>query len=171
MAIELHIFMRDSRIPTTDPWQDAISRAGFPAAFDTSVNMRTHTGFLPATYNGKPTGFEFDLTPTSEFLAMYPHIADRVGDRESCATFRWGGDLWEMCAALSAAASLIKITDGIYFYPDDDILYGADEALSATQRDLKSVVAVDFQKGIVWIKWIGTHRDYDRIDVKKVKYE
>jgi len=27
---------------------------------------------------------------------------------------------------------------------------------------------VDFEKGIVWIKWIGTHRDYDRIDVKKV---
>jgi hypothetical protein len=62
-----------------------------------------------------------------------------VGDRESCATFRWGGDLLEMCAALSAAASLVKITDGIYFYPDDDIVYGADEALSVTQRDLKSV--------------------------------
>jgi mRNA-degrading endonuclease HigB of HigAB toxin-antitoxin module len=33
------------------------------------------------------------------------------------------------------------------------------------------VVAVDFEKGIVWIKWIGTHKDYDRIDVSKVKYE
>lgn len=33
------------------------------------------------------------------------------------------------------------------------------------------VVAVDFEKSIVWIKWIGTHRDYDRIDVTEVKYE
>lgn len=33
------------------------------------------------------------------------------------------------------------------------------------------VVAVDFEKSIVWIKWIGTHRDYDRIDVSKVTYE
>jgi mRNA interferase HigB len=33
------------------------------------------------------------------------------------------------------------------------------------------VVAVDFEKRIVWIKWIGTHKDYDRIDVTKVKYE
>jgi mRNA interferase HigB len=32
------------------------------------------------------------------------------------------------------------------------------------------VVSVDFEKGIVWIKWIGTHRDYDRIDVAKVKH-
>lgn len=33
------------------------------------------------------------------------------------------------------------------------------------------VVAVDFEKGIVWIKWLGTHRDYDRIDVKEVEHE
>jgi mRNA interferase HigB len=33
------------------------------------------------------------------------------------------------------------------------------------------VVAVDFDKGIVWIKWIGTHGDYDRIDVRKVEHE
>jgi mRNA interferase HigB len=33
------------------------------------------------------------------------------------------------------------------------------------------VVAVDFAKGIVWIKWLGTHRDYDRIDVKEVNLE
>src|SRR5712691_8309180 len=33
------------------------------------------------------------------------------------------------------------------------------------------VVSVDFGKGIVWIKWIGTHQAYDQIDVRKVKYE
>lgn len=33
------------------------------------------------------------------------------------------------------------------------------------------VVAVDFEKGIVWIKWIGTHKDYDRIDVTEVQHE
>jgi mRNA interferase HigB len=33
------------------------------------------------------------------------------------------------------------------------------------------VAAVDFEKSIVWIKWLGTHRDYDRIDVTKVEYE
>jgi mRNA interferase HigB len=32
------------------------------------------------------------------------------------------------------------------------------------------VVAVDFEKGIVWIKWIGTHADYDQIDVMEVDH-
>jgi mRNA interferase HigB len=24
------------------------------------------------------------------------------------------------------------------------------------------VAAIDYEKGIVWIKWLGTHRDYDQ---------
>ena len=32
------------------------------------------------------------------------------------------------------------------------------------------VVAVDFEKSIVWIKWLGTHKDYDKIDVAEVKH-
>jgi mRNA interferase HigB len=32
------------------------------------------------------------------------------------------------------------------------------------------VVAVDFEKAIVWIKWIGPHEAYDKIDVKKVEF-
>jgi mRNA interferase HigB len=38
-------------------------------------------------------------------------------------------------------------------------------------NDYRLVVAVDFEKGIVWIKWIGTHKDYDRIDVKQVQHD
>ncbi len=32
------------------------------------------------------------------------------------------------------------------------------------------VVAVDFEKAIVWIKWIGTHKAYDGIDVKEIDH-
>jgi mRNA interferase HigB len=33
------------------------------------------------------------------------------------------------------------------------------------------VVAIDYEKGIVWIKWIGTHAEYDLIDVRTGSYE
>ena len=36
--------------------------------------------------------------------------------------------------------------------------------------DYRLVVATDFEKSIVWIKWIGTHRNYDKIDVKEVQH-
>jgi mRNA interferase HigB len=38
-------------------------------------------------------------------------------------------------------------------------------------NDYRLIVAIDFEKGIVWIKWIGTHKDYDKIDVNEVKHE
>ena len=38
-------------------------------------------------------------------------------------------------------------------------------------NDYRLVAAGDFEKGIVWIKWIGTHADYDKIDVRTVTYE
>jgi mRNA interferase HigB len=33
------------------------------------------------------------------------------------------------------------------------------------------VAAIDFEKSIVWIKFLGTHRDYDRIDAKDVEHD
>ena len=38
-------------------------------------------------------------------------------------------------------------------------------------NDYRLVTATDFEKGIVWIKWIGTHKDYDRINVSEVEYD
>jgi mRNA interferase HigB len=37
-------------------------------------------------------------------------------------------------------------------------------------NDYRLVVSVDFEKGIVWIKWIGPHRAYDSIDVTEVEH-
>jgi mRNA interferase HigB len=37
-------------------------------------------------------------------------------------------------------------------------------------NDYRLVVAVDFEKAIVWIKWLGTHEDYDQINVKDIEY-
>jgi mRNA interferase HigB len=37
-------------------------------------------------------------------------------------------------------------------------------------NDYRLVVSIDFEKGIVWIKWIGTHKAYDRIDVTEIEH-
>jgi mRNA interferase HigB len=38
-------------------------------------------------------------------------------------------------------------------------------------NDYRLVVAVDYQHQVVLIVWIGTHKEYDRIDVGKVRYD
>jgi mRNA interferase HigB len=38
-------------------------------------------------------------------------------------------------------------------------------------NDYRLVVSVDYRKAIVWVKWIGTHREYDKINVSEVEYD
>lgn len=33
------------------------------------------------------------------------------------------------------------------------------------------VTAIDYKRQVVFIKWIGSHSDYDKIDVRTVEYE
>ena len=56
-------------------------------------------------------------------------------------------------------------------YATASIVTGDRIVFNVKGNAYRLVVAVDFEKGIVWIKWIGTHRDYDRIDVTEVKHE
>jgi len=37
-------------------------------------------------------------------------------------------------------------------------------------NDYRLVTAIDYQRKIVFIKWLGTHKEYDRIDVRTVQY-
>ncbi|MDH2352924.1 type II toxin-antitoxin system HigB family toxin [Bradyrhizobium sp. SSUT112] len=65
---------------------------------------------------------------------------------------------WSSAAGIKrsyATASIIS-ADGVVF--------------NIKGNDYRLVVAVDFEKSIVWIKWIGTHRDYDKIDVREVRH-
>ena len=56
-------------------------------------------------------------------------------------------------------------------YATASIVTGDRIVFNVKGNAYRLVVAVDFDKGIVWIKWIGTHRDYDRIDVTEVEHE
>jgi len=138
LSIELHIFLSDASAPTGRDWQHAIEAAGFPLILHAESDLALYRGFVPATYKGRQTGFEFYLDAASDILAAYPHVGQQAGRRTRCATLRWSGDLLEMCAALAAAVSLAKLTDGLYFSPEDGTVSEPDEALAAARNELKS---------------------------------
>jgi len=37
-------------------------------------------------------------------------------------------------------------------------------------NDYRLVVAIDYVRQAVFIKWVGTHEEYDKIDVRTVRY-
>lgn len=56
------------------------------------------------------------------------------------------------------------------FYATASIISGDRVAFNIKGNDYRLVVAVDYEKSIIWIKWLGTHKDYDRINVKDIKF-
>lgn len=51
-------------------------------------------------------------------------------------------------------------------------IVGADRIVfNIKGNDYRLVVSVDYEKAIVWIKWIGTHKQYDRINVAEIEHE
>ncbi len=50
-------------------------------------------------------------------------------------------------------------------------IVGADRVVfNIKGNDYRLVVAIDYERQVVFIKWVGTHADYDKIDVATVKY-
>jgi mRNA interferase HigB len=51
-------------------------------------------------------------------------------------------------------------------------IVGADRVVFNIKGNAyRLVVAVDYRLAIVYIKWLGTHKEYDAIDVRTVEYE
>jgi hypothetical protein len=119
MSMELHVLLSKSRLPDVRQWQAAIDALGFDVKLDSSLKIGINTGFLPAKFMGRDSGFEFDISPASEIKETYSEFADAFAERDVSGNFRWGGDLNEMASALVASAALTKLSDGICFDPQE----------------------------------------------------
>jgi len=50
-------------------------------------------------------------------------------------------------------------------------IVGADRVVfNIKGNDYRLVTAIDYRRGIVFIKWLGSHKEYDKIDVRTVQY-
>ena len=67
-------------------------------------------------------------------------------------------------------ASWVTSADVKRLYATASIVSADRIVFNIKGNDYRLVVAVDYDKGIVWIKWIGTHKAYDRIDVTEIEH-
>src|SRR5262245_61339549 len=139
MSHAIQIFIAARGLPTVVEWQQAIDGLGFDVKLDPSVDPAKHSGYWPAVFEGRETGFEFYLDPSKEVLRDYPHIKSKVGGSKHCASFVLHSDMLELCAASASAAALTSLTNGVWYYADGDVIYDAGEAVASARQDVKMV--------------------------------
>lgn len=76
-------------------------------------------------------------------------------------------DSWFHEVQISKWRSPVDVTRS---YANASIVGGDRVVFNIKGNAYRLVVAVDYRRQIVFIKWLGTHAQYDKIDVKKVRY-
>jgi mRNA interferase HigB len=93
-------------------------------------------------------------------------VATRTGHKDQGA-LRSALDAWfhEVQSASWRGSAEVK-----ELYATASIVSADRVVFNIKGNSYRLVVAIDYEKGILWIKWLGTHKDYDQIDVTEVEY-
>jgi mRNA interferase HigB len=94
-------------------------------------------------------------------------IAERVGHKDRPA-LKAALDAW---FAEVAKTAWTNTADVKRLYATASIVSADRIVFNIKGNDYRLVVAVDLEKAILWVKWIGTHKDYDRIDVREIDHD
>jgi len=137
MSMSMHVIL--DTVPKVAEWQTAITDAGFDLALDSSVDITTHTGFLPARFDNIDSGFEFDVGPTATSAPDYRAPAGKAMAGTISANFRWSGDILELCCAFAAASALAKLSQGVLYQAEDGTTSAGDEAIEFAKAQIADV--------------------------------
>lgn len=139
MSVDLHVFLKDSLVPSAQDWQRAVHAAGFELTLYENFPVREHSGFLPVVYKNHETGFEFDLSLASTIVADYPIITGHIEGFDLVATFRWGGNIRQGIAAIIASAVLTNLSDGMLFDPQDNTFVNKGDVLKVARQSVQEL--------------------------------
>lgn len=76
-------------------------------------------------------------------------------------------DAWYAEASRAGWRSMQDIKDQ---YCNASVINSERVVFNIKGNDYRLVVAVDFERMVGFVKWIGTHAEYDKIDAAKVSY-
>ena len=120
MSVISLLVLQPSKMPTLSEIAAEAVRGGDDIAFPESVDLKTHTGFLPVKVMGRDTGFEHYFEPIPD--GSLPPEATVYGSHhivsQTASSFEEGR------AALVYLKVVARMTGGAYVYPDDAIIIG-----------------------------------------------
>jgi hypothetical protein len=132
MSVDSFFFLRDDKLPTLSQWQAALDRAGAGIVLDNVGDLRKHTGYLPARYNGHGSGFEWYYGPLADTFGGKP--PEGLADRAHVINCVTHSDMRELACGLIACSVLAQVAGGLFLDEESGQVIGADAALAMARR-------------------------------------
>jgi mRNA interferase HigB len=94
--------------------------------------------------------------------------ADSRGGHKDHAALKSSRDAWyaEVRKPLWRSSADVK-----RLYASASIVSADRIVFNIKGNDYRLIAAVDYRHRIVWIKWLGTHAEYDKVDARRVKHD
>lgn len=129
--VSMSVFLSRDRLPAAHEWQRALDDAGLPLQLDTGVNLNDFIGFLPVSYRGQSSGFEYFV----EHDVTYPDAAPLFSSDtlDTCVTLVSRSRL-ESLTTIAAAAALGALTEGVVYDDAEGRGYAASDAIAWARR-------------------------------------
>jgi hypothetical protein len=132
MSLEFSV-LSDRRLGSTAEWQQAIDAEGFPLRLDPACVLAEASGFFPAHFGEKLTGFECYHDDAAEMIASYPDI-DFGRPWAHALGLRIIGDENELRAAFMAATAYARATGGVVWDGESGEVMSPDRAAEVTRE-------------------------------------
>ena len=126
MSVDTFVILSDERLPSVAEWQRALDQAGVDIRLDDVDDLRQHSGYLPARFNGADSGFEWSYGIVDEVFGERP---DGAGGRGHAIDLVTHDDEQEAMCALYAAGVLARLTDGLFYDEDAGDFVPGDRAM------------------------------------------
>ncbi|MGD0902278.1 MAG: hypothetical protein ABR924_04970 [Terracidiphilus sp.] len=130
MSMELHVLLKQSKIPSVASWSNAIRDAGLPLVIPHEFNIVTDSGWQPFRFWEISSGVEVSFDSSiDEEIKCYPALGPLKRHFDSLVSFRWGGDVDECAVAVLVASTLAQVVDGVLYDPQENLQQNGREAL------------------------------------------
>lgn len=130
MANEQFAFLDKASVPSRAQWQQAVDDSGFDLQLDPELQPFSHSGYLPCKLFGAESGIETYYDKATDVVPDADQLNELAEGRDSCITFRWGGDFREAACAMILSFALAKSFGAVISY-EGDTPYASLDALRA----------------------------------------
>lgn len=139
MSVELLVVLAASNAPDWSSWNQALWDARVPASLARSVDLRSHTGFLPVRVAGRATGFYFLTESFTDVAVQYPALAALAVSRPIVYSLSYGGRPEECAAVFLSASVLVARFQGVAFDPQQNLILNLEQVNDGARQCLALV--------------------------------
>jgi hypothetical protein len=125
MSDSLYVVLNKEQMKSPADWNKLLLDTQILVSISETLNSFSHSGYISCSYEGKKTGFEYELEELDLEDFSEEH-RDSIRSKDSVVSFTLRDGAKSSLAASAVAAAIADLSDGILFDVDETLIQTSD---------------------------------------------